>query len=137
MIWPRVRLSVEFRIQASLMENNEPAATPNTNRIANHSGSLEVRLKPSSDRMMTEDVPIVPKEIHWQQWQWRIPPTKRYRECLSAVMTGGNFVELKAGHGASRGASPGRHHFGMMVDIKSERWARSFRNDGRDQSESA
>jgi hypothetical protein len=25
----------------------------------------------------------------------------------------------------------------MMGDIKSERWARSFRNDGRDQSESA
>ncbi|MGY3695420.1 hypothetical protein ACVIGA_005500 [Bradyrhizobium sp. USDA 3240] len=32
---------------------------------------------------------------------------------------------------------PGRHHPGMVGDIKSERWARSFRNGGRHRAESA
>ncbi|MGY4262770.1 hypothetical protein ACVJF2_001340 [Bradyrhizobium sp. USDA 4519] len=32
---------------------------------------------------------------------------------------------------------PGRHHPGMAGDIKSERWARSFRNRGRHRAESA
>jgi hypothetical protein len=32
---------------------------------------------------------------------------------------------------------PGRHHPGMVGEIKSERWARSFRNGGRDRAESA
>src|SRR5690349_24636519 len=70
---------------------------------------------------------------------WRIANLSVGIQVPFAKPKGGTVSEPEeaASPRATSSRNGGRDHLGMVSDIKSERWARSFRNGGRHRAESA
>src|SRR6202023_1041728 len=70
---------------------------------------------------------------------WRIASLSVGIQVPFAKPKGGTVSEQEeaASPRATSSRNGGRDHLGMAGDIKSERWARSFRNSGRHRAESA
>src|SRR6185312_16662860 len=70
---------------------------------------------------------------------WRIASLSVGIQVPFAKPKGGTVSEPEeaASPRATSSRNGGRDHLGMVSDIKSERWARSFRNGGRHRAESA